>query len=680
MLPNYTSALARSGHFIPGLMEKVAELRLQQNKQQKADKKNNVYMPHIRNALINVPSEDIPRQKKLQDDMRIALDDMHRQIVDDVAKFVNDKTADADWLASPVNIDYIASDLADRLTARNYNSVAYEKNQLVALIKLLTFFAITINNQEVPAKIAHKVEDWYDDAEPLFEEIKLAKRAYKLFDPTTYRLPSGKISTRQDETLKEAMKGGRKILRDTKAQRGFASSPEYRAIYRKLLSNLFTYFNSYSDNAYNSLITNVHALGDNDLNSILVPEFSGDSTAEAAKLTKLVKRHGGSGFALTPDEANELKEDDPEAWKAYNKQKNLVRNAVRTTVKQLVRAGGKKLMAASKIKQELTKRGLPTYYIPAGFENGGQYDEDMQGYTAKGVRMSITPVGGWLRWKSGTGADKQAIAEYQTPGMQKSAKIYSIEHVKVGRNVKKYEDTEENIKNIESHKATWTADTKSNDPRKQMLAYMAQVMYYTAIRVGSKLGKTGEETTYGLTKLTVGHVRKRGDDLILDFLGKSGMHQQLKIGGGIDNIRDRLIAYILKLTEGKPRKDFLWTLRPGGTPPSSSTVNKYLEEHGWQGTAKTFRTVRGSILMEKLMENEPQSFRNRQNAEQYMINLLTQVGKTLGHKTIRNGVAEDTWRTAATSYVNPNLIIDFFHRHHVNPMPSWAGRLEHVKE
>lgn len=682
-LPDYPQARIRmlrnlakfKFKIIPGLMDDVGELRHDANK---ALKDPALDQPHIPNALINVPSQDLPRQRAMQDKMNTAMQDMHNQMVEDISKFVDDqKNQDQDWRNRITNINWIASDMSDRVV--DHAVLAYDQDNLTALIKLLSFFAIASNKGEVAPALVSKVAGWYQQAEVLFDDIKLAKRSYRLFNPGTYNFNAGrKITTDKLEKLREAMKTGRKALREK--ERGFATSTAYTRQMKGMLNNLFSYFFSSSENAFNNLSANIHHLNDPDLNQLLAPAHKGDPATDLKELRRLVKRHGGEGFSLDPEQSQALRDKSEEHHKEYRNAYNKVTAHRRREMQLIIRGSGKERMKASDLKKALEKAGMPTGFIPTGFDDG-LYDQDGNMFTPNGVPFDKNVVGGWLRWNPGaTGDDNKALAQYQNPNMEKPAGIYSMSHARGGLQDKKYAATDTNVENIVQHQNRWTGDTKSRDPVKQMLGNMAQVLYYTAIRVSSRIGRTDNKPTYGLTTLTAGHVKKQGDNLVLDFIGKSGVHQKLRIEPR-DNVRVRLINYIWGLTEGKKRSDPIWVPKGSNRAISANDVNDYLKEIGWAGTAKTFRTVRGSMRMEDELENEPESFRRPANAEAYIKEKLLKVGRDLGHKKMNSdGTEEDVWQTAAKSYVNPQIILDFLHRHNVRPLPRWAEQLVKIHE
>jgi len=692
MDPQYPTAVSRlhgltavghGGHsskLLLQLMQRVADLRKTERKAVKERRDATIAPaehPHIPNALKNIPSEDTATEAMLNEQIGEAMARMEQQLVADMQNYIQQTQRDEKWETGLGNLEYIARDLVWR---KSLETTAYEKNQLTALIKLLTFFALLINTNEVPPALVNKVADWYETVQGLFDELAVQKRPRPVFDPARYHLrPGRKLSAEQMEQLVENMKIGRKALyRDPKVQRNFSKSAAYNNTMASLLRDLFSYLNSASGPAFDRIKKNVHALGDADLNRLLVPEFQGDVENEGQKLAELVQKHGGKGMALTVEQAKRLQESRPSDYAEYNKQRLLVRNIVKTEMRRMVRQSGAKLMSAAEIKKQLEGRGLPSDIIPAGFEKGGQYDEEGNMYTKDGVRFGTNVAGGKLTWTGNAGEGNEAIAIYEVSTRDTPLRIQSFHHVKVGLQEKKYADTDHNVANIKKFMAEWLKDSQDKDPTRKMLGMLSLILYYTSIRVGG--GVTKGETTYGLTKLQAGHVKTRtlpsGDTaVILDFVGKSGVHHQLSIKPD-DKIKQHVIDFILQQREGKSRRDPLWTIGNRTRPISSGTINNYLDAMGWAGSAKTFRNVRGSRMMSKILAKAPENFRDKKSATDFMENSLKQIGEALGHKrTTKEGKTEATWQTAAKAYINPQLILDFFHKHNVHPLPKWAEKL-----
>jgi hypothetical protein len=680
MLPNiaagpivYPTVLARFGRFLPELMPRVAQLRHEENKKLAHERAENP-LPHIPHSLRNVPSENLGSQRRMQDKMRMALDDMHRQIIDDVSAFIDNKMKDIGWLTSPVNIDYIASDLTNRTMM-----LAYDKDQLMALLKLLTFFAIVINKGEVPEELLDNVKEWYNEAAPLLTELKVPKRDFKYFDPAAQGLRrAGKLRPPLPDNIRLAMKEVRKDLRTDQAKKGFSTSREYTKLVQDMLTRLYSYFFSYSEPAWDFLTQNIHSLGDSELNNIMEPVFHGNPKIEADKLASMVRKHGGSGYKLTKDQSKTLMERNAEAHKALGKQSNVVRAAARTLIKKTIRASGQPLMRAREVIKLLQDNNLPSvgHFIPKGFDPG-YYDQDMNMYSPQKKKLQTNVAGdGWIKWHP-AGSNLKSVAMYQTPYMAKPAGLYTLEHTTGARQEKKYGAVEENKKQLAQLAERWYNDSQSRDPEKQLLGYMAMAMYYLSMRVGSPNARTDDEQTFGLTTFQVGHVKRQGDSIIFDFRGKSGMGQQLKLSP-TNTPQRNLVDFVKSKTEGRRRVDPLWVYGPQHHTISAARINEYLKSTGWVGSAKGMRTLRGTRMMEVELEKlGNKQFSSRQNAISWMENALTQVGNALGHKrTTSEGTEVVTYKTAAESYVNPKLIIKFFRQHNVNPLPSWIQKYD----
>ena len=116
-------------------------------------------------------------------------------------------------------------------------------------------------------------------------------------------------------------------------------------------------------------------------------------------------------------------------------------------------------MSAVKVKELLQKKGLPTYFIPLGFETGF-YDENLNMYNPQGIPFKTTQTGGHLKFnKSFDISDhgKQYLATGQ--GIYHSAPMYhhSVLQTKVRNDkVEKYVDN--NISKLKEIRNKWRED------------------------------------------------------------------------------------------------------------------------------------------------------------------------------------------------------------------------------
>ena len=154
---------------------------------------------------------------------------------------------------------------------------------------------------------------------------------------------------------------------------------------------------------------------------------------------------------------------------------------------------------------------------------------------------------------------------------------------------------------------------------------------------------TGAHGSFGLTTLERRHVRRRGDELVFSFVGKSGISHLIAIDdapalAALETMRrrrdesPRLMAY----RQGRGWKDL-----------NSTEVNSYLAElFGGDLTAKDFRTWHATVIAAEVLA------------------LTEEPGKTKASRTraVRQAVQEvaaylgNTPTVARSSYIDPRIL------------------------
>ncbi|HWB50047.1 MAG TPA: DNA topoisomerase IB [Stellaceae bacterium] len=128
-------------------------------------------------------------------------------------------------------------------------------------------------------------------------------------------------------------------------------------------------------------------------------------------------------------------------------------------------------------------------------------------------------------------------------------------------------------------------------PREKVLAAIVRLMEMTLFRVGNS-EYTKANKSFGLTTLRDRHAVVEGNEIRLDFRGKSGVRQE-------GRITDRQLARIVKNCRDLPGYELFQYLDAEGDRHSvdSADVNAYLREaSGEEITAKDFRTWAGTQL------------------------------------------------------------------------------------
>jgi len=125
-------------------------------------------------------------------------------------------------------------------------------------------------------------------------------------------------------------------------------------------------------------------------------------------------------------------------------------------------------------------------------------------------------------------------------------------------------------------------------PREKVLALVVKLLDETLIRIGNE-SYAVENDHYGLTTLRRDHVDIDGDQLVFDFVGKSGLDHEI-------HVEDPRLARIVHQCHELGGQE-LFTYRDHGAlvDVTSTDVNHYLAEIAGTGvTAKDFRTWGGT--------------------------------------------------------------------------------------
>ncbi|MCU1452872.1 MAG: topA [Acidimicrobiales bacterium] len=127
-------------------------------------------------------------------------------------------------------------------------------------------------------------------------------------------------------------------------------------------------------------------------------------------------------------------------------------------------------------------------------------------------------------------------------------------------------------------------------PREKVLALVVRLLDDTLIRVGNDAYAADNES-YGLTTLLPEHVEVEGDDVLFDFVGKSGLAHEVRL-------QDRQIARLVHRCHELEGQELFAYQADGTTVDVTSTdVNRYLAETAGPGvTAKDFRTWGGTVV------------------------------------------------------------------------------------
>jgi len=128
-------------------------------------------------------------------------------------------------------------------------------------------------------------------------------------------------------------------------------------------------------------------------------------------------------------------------------------------------------------------------------------------------------------------------------------------------------------------------------PRERVMACILRILSQSFIRPGSEI-YANENGSYGLATLRPKHVQVKGDLVIFDFPGKSGVQQHREI-------RDRTVARVVRELLKHPGRDVFkyFDAQDNILDVKRRHINTYIKEvMGRSFSAKDFRTWAGTLI------------------------------------------------------------------------------------
>ena len=160
--------------------------------------------------------------------------------------------------------------------------------------------------------------------------------------------------------------------------------------------------------------------------------------------------------------------------------------------------------------------------------------------------------------------------------------------------------------------------------RDKVMATVISLLDATLIRIGNSQ-YARDNRSYGLTTLRNKHVAVRGNSILFEFRGKSGVEHKI-------SVTDRRLARVIKRCMELPGQNLFQYLDDNGErhSVSSSDINAYLQNlTGADFTAKDYRTWAGSALALATLRKldwEPEG-----DAKKHIVDMVKAVSRQLGN-------------------------------------------------
>jgi len=398
---------------------------------------------------------------------------------------------------------------------------------------------------------------------------------------------------------------------------------------------------------------------------------------------------GRDDTALTLDEAKQVKDLKPDAYKQYLLYRREHNQIWKDAAVSYVRNSGHSTVPYEELLAFLHANGID-HMLPLGFT--GQVDDLLRMYThdghlINGVPSVITFPSVEMNPKYGKpgGADYVFLA-IKSDG-QGSAPFYTMDYKKAQAR-QKFSKVADLLPKLQSMQKKWFNLVRKFNPQdiRCVAAVELEILYEFSARVGSMGNAAGGQSTYGISTLQVKHASvDSGGNIVLRYKGKDGVNTVHKILKANAN-QKYVAAAIIQMLQGKTAKDPLFTyVKPTGRPirVTGTQVNALFKSMGAPNgtTVHKLRTAKGTHVFQQLMQEvfEKKPPKDEKAAMVVFQKMAEAVGKILNH--VRNGASgtKVTGTTALNAYIDPAAQLMYWQTLGFR-IPAYLEKFDQMKE
>ena len=179
-------------------------------------------------------------------------------------------------------------------------------------------------------------------------------------------------------------------------------------------------------------------------------------------------------------------------------------------------------------------------------------------------------------------------------------------------------------------------------PKERGCAVAVRLLDLGYFRIGNDV-YADENNSFGLTTLERRHTRRRGDVLVFDFTGKSGVEHRIEIDD------EPTVEALEVMRKRRGTSDRLLAWKDGRTwrDIDSATVNDYIRQTtGLDATAKDFRTWHATVLAAAALASTQEKGETTASRKRAVAGAMKEVAEFLGN----------TPKLARSSYVDPRVV------------------------
>jgi hypothetical protein len=244
---------------------------------------------------------------------------------------------------------------------------------------------------------------------------------------------------------------------------------EHLSLINYIASNLRTN----SDSSWLRIHKLAHLCGSAKLTAIFTldeQKLDDSSYKNAVKTCQtIVKSQGGKGAFLTPQEAQELRANNPDKAVEYSAAAKILNTAAKTEIFNFVRSSGKAYLLIETVRKHLTSKGLASN-LPVGFE-GGQVSADYKFFTKEGRELDKVPSGIVVMNPKYKGSEDNTYVMNDIPN---KIRYRTLEFLKGNRSVR-HDLVQDFLKHESTYRTKWVADLAADDTKNQIMAYQQQI-------------------------------------------------------------------------------------------------------------------------------------------------------------------------------------------------------------
>lgn len=405
-------------------------------------------------------------------------------------------------------------------------------------------------------------------------------------------------------------------------------------------------------------------------------------TAAAAQCAAIVKAVAArSGCYLTKKEAQTLRATNPDQAATYFKLNKVINDVAIAEVKRLILQSGKDMVPIAVLAKQLQSKGVQNN-LPTGFV-GGQMAvvaDKFVAYTAEGKELSGVPYGQVMM---NPAYDPKSNNTFVLKQLNDFRNEYRTVEMNKGNQGSKFVKAAEYAKNEDAHRASWLRDMMLYDPKRErgrptkdvVLATLLELLYVTRQRIGGASNQSKGEETFGLTTLQMNHISIKPTYVEYSYSGKKGATQSAKfsIVGTPEAVKLGEIMHALtaerkdklgKVIPAKGASDLVFTHYIAGRdkPVTAGAVRDYMRDvHklpiGPHGFRHAKATEMAKLILTKAKFKPGKC--TQAEVDAWVKDKLMEVGRKLHHK---NAAGEDMSSTAIKSYIDPEVMHDFYEK------------------